>query len=649
MAGANYEVNIQLKADPALKSLERIEQKINKLTKTSVDLQDARGAAMVKNRNLADRINKLEEKGVAVAKMRERLGKAIEKTDKGSLQTAAAHEGILRREVKKEEQILDLKKKQLDIDRQQSRTKGPGRAQQAILGGGFPLLFGGSPLQAAAGAVGGAFGGFAGGIGLQVLAGQIENVLGRAAQLGQGLNDLTFDLDGVVTAAGFANTETAALLERIEQYGDAAVAARLATELLEKRIGVEGVQALKNFGEQAGKLGSALSTIFSQVLASIAQVAGPLLSSLAKFVGQQADIGAFKARTGLTGQEKLAQDILGTSFTTLQGQLTPGSQRALSALSARSRELGGQGFGTAAQAREFATGVASKSQRAFELPTLKEIEFQASQVQDPSQRAAARKAMSKAERQQLQEFLELNKQMTLELDRQDELNRMAGEHIAKQLNAADQLADKQEKRKAKLEGIINGTERESQLKQAIKEITAKGLLQADEERLIAAEKQIYAMEEQAQQIKKQKQLYEQIGSAIKNGIVDGIMSAIDGTKSLSESLSGVLRQLASMFLQVGVSSLGQSLKIPGFANGGNPPVGRPSLVGERGPELFVPRTAGTIVPNHALGGANIVVNVDASGSQAQGSEPNAKALGAAIGAAVQAELIKQKRPGGLLS
>ena len=86
-----------------------------------------------------------------------------------------------------------------------------------------------------------------------------------------------------------------------------------------------------------------------------------------------------------------------------------------------------------------------------------------------------------------------------------------------------------------------------------------------------------------------------------------------------------------------------------FANGGSPPVGRPSVVGERGPELFVPRSAGTIVPNHALGGANVVVNVDASGSQAQGNQPNAKALGAAIGAAVQAELVKQKRPGGLLS
>ena len=38
----------------------------------------------------------------------------------------------------------------------------------------------------------------------------------------------------------------------------------------------------------------------------------------------------------------------------------------------------------------------------------------------------------------------------------------------------------------------------------------------------------------------------------------------------------------------------------GYADGGDPPVGVPSMVGERGPELFVPKTAGTIVPNHML-------------------------------------------------
>lgn len=39
---------------------------------------------------------------------------------------------------------------------------------------------------------------------------------------------------------------------------------------------------------------------------------------------------------------------------------------------------------------------------------------------------------------------------------------------------------------------------------------------------------------------------------------------------------------------------------PTFADGGSPPVGVPSLVGEEGPELFIPRTAGTIIPNDKL-------------------------------------------------
>lgn len=46
-----------------------------------------------------------------------------------------------------------------------------------------------------------------------------------------------------------------------------------------------------------------------------------------------------------------------------------------------------------------------------------------------------------------------------------------------------------------------------------------------------------------------------------------------------------------------------------FADGGSPPVGKPSIVGERGPELFVPRTAGTIIPNNQLGNMGGTTNV----------------------------------------
>jgi phage-related minor tail protein len=73
------------------------------------------------------------------------------------------------------------------------------------------------------------------------------------------------------------------------------------------------------------------------------------------------------------------------------------------------------------------------------------------------------------------------------------------------------------------------------------------------------------------------------------------------------------------------------------------------LVGERGPELFMPGRSGTIVPGGGMGGANVTVNVDANGTSVQGDQAQAKQLGVAVSAAVQAELVKQQRPGGLLS
>jgi hypothetical protein len=51
-----------------------------------------------------------------------------------------------------------------------------------------------------------------------------------------------------------------------------------------------------------------------------------------------------------------------------------------------------------------------------------------------------------------------------------------------------------------------------------------------------------------------------------------------------------------------------------FAGGGNPPIGKASIVGERGPELFVPRIAGTVIPNNALGGTVIEQHFDLRGA-----------------------------------
>jgi hypothetical protein len=82
------------------------------------------------------------------------------------------------------------------------------------------------------------------------------------------------------------------------------------------------------------------------------------------------------------------------------------------------------------------------------------------------------------------------------------------------------------------------------------------------------------------------------------------------------------KALLGIFDMGGANSSGQGFsfgtlfgsigKLFGFANGGNPPVGRPSIVGERGPELFVPKSAGTIVPAGQFGGGGNVTNVNYS-------------------------------------
>ena len=121
-----------------------------------------------------------------------------------------------------------------------------------------------------------------------------------------------------------------------------------------------------------------------------------------------------------------------------------------------------------------------------------------------------------------------------------------------------------------------------------------------------------------------------------------------GTTSLSNANLADVNKYAG---SVSDFSIG-SFPLAGKAAGGPVMGGTPYIVGEKGPELFMPGRSGTIIPNDALGGGttNVVVNVDASGnSSVQGDQQQAKQLGVAVSAAVQAELVKQQRPGGLLA
>lgn len=193
-----------------------------------------------------------------------------------------------------------------------------------------------------------------------------------------------------------------------------------------------------------------------------------------------------------------------------------------------------------------------------------------------------------------------------------------------------------------------------------------------QERLAIQEKNTEEIQNQQTETDKLKEKMTAVGEEIESSIKNNLRDAITGAKSFGEAMAGVLNKIRDKIIDAQLDKLlggfaenfgkggeGKGLggflgKIFGglFANGGQPPVNKISVVGERGPELFVPRTAGTVIPNSNIGGSNITnnisISVDATGSNVQ-SDNDGQQFGQALATAIQLEIVKQKRSGGLLT
>ena len=117
-----------------------------------------------------------------------------------------------------------------------------------------------------------------------------------------------------------------------------------------------------------------------------------------------------------------------------------------------------------------------------------------------------------------------------------------------------------------------------------------------------------------------------ITTKILQGTEDAIVNMVMGIKT---DFKALVKSILADLVRIQVR---KNIVIPlagmlGFAGGGRPPVGRPSIVGERGAELFVPDSAGTIIPNNQLGGGTINVTYS----------PNINALDPRTAASVIAE------------
>ena len=213
------------------------------------------------------------------------------------------------------------------------------------------------------------------------------------------------------------------------------------------------------------------------------------------------------------------------------------------------------------------------------------------------------------------------------------------------------------------------------------ELVRQGIKKAD-----ASKEQLAAIYAQIEALKEQEVIQEGLQGvvdSIQGGMEKGLMSIVDGTKSAKEAFAdfakSVLKSIAEMIIKMMVFNALKSMGIPGLRGGGvvepaeemryggvlkkgystggiarGRQAGYPVML--HGTEAVVPLPNKKEIPVEIRGGTgnqnniNITVATDGTTQQTgQGDNQQGANLGRAISAAVQDELQRQKRPGGILS
>jgi hypothetical protein len=644
------------------------------------------------------------------------------------------------------------------------RKERSGMVQNALIGGAFPLLFGGG-----AGAV---VGGFAGGfipgnpmmsIVTSALGTMVDQFVASVAEMGVAVTSTSGTFDLMREKALFSSTAVEDQAIALEEQGKVTELANLLTQDLAKSIGGEGVRALQALGDETNILTKEWNLLTAQLFALVAGPLADFINALNTVLG------------GVTTENRL---------NTLRNEATPAQQKRLAEITAEERggvvrnvRGGEQAFIAGPESTQVRQEILKRATAEGIVPAappgrVTSADRRAITAPRPKADRAARDAEREAER--VAELVRSQALVTAELKRQEEFSaKIFAAELAKDPMLARRLKGEQQlvewgyetanllEKEESIQGQL-AIARVQQAKQAlILQKTTQDLVKLENDRVESANKDIAALENELkiknaltqverdrlrieyemqvlsdskkfdsdqlnriEDLKKQiaaptlgaDLIRQQIGtlsdellvltdvgtqvtaaaasigdafSASFKGVISGSMSAQEALASFFQSVADhfldMAAQIIAKMIQMAILNTivgllpggssfapltntqatnfsfnpGAMLDGPDFdlgvfggrrANGGPVSSGKSYMVGERGPELFVPGRSGSIVPNGAMGGdVNVVVNVDAKGSSVEGDQSQAKALGNAISAAVQSELVKQKRPGGLLA
>ena len=551
------------------------------------------------------------------------------------------------------------------------------KAENLMLGAGFPLLFGGGAGATAGGVTGSLIGNAMGmgGFGTQIIGSAIGTMMDTAIQKVATLADALKELnvDNLVESGIRLTGEIQAQVQLLKEAGNAEQARALVAAQITKQTGL--TQGSTRDINNAVKL---LQASWNDVAASVGGVLGifasPLIVALAgilKLVNLAA-VG-FNTIAGAVGRIIPGSSLLQGLWDKISRSIQNTRKEAI-LLQREIKKIGDMSLLKLSLTGQRTPGTTFAGQRkntfldfeAFRADFNAETRSQATDIRtkhtDPKEQnrliGELNKTRSVEFRQQsqtfVQQFREIDAQEIKSIEtmtRQVENLKLQNGLVAK-INVAKKAGDIDTVNRLQLESqILDIKLQESQDLSQAKSIKEENLIK-EKAALDIARARLNLAGQLTEEEKKLKKVKEQITQSIENGIVNALEAAINKTKTLGEVAANVFRQISRQLLQVGVNSILNNF-MPGLfpmrAKGGPVKGGSPYIVGEKGPELFVPGSSGNVVPNHEMGGANIVVNVDASGSEVEGNQGQAAELGRMLGAAIQAELIKEKRPGGLLA
>lgn len=145
---------------------------------------------------------------------------------------------------------------------------------------------------------------------------------------------------------------------------------------------------------------------------------------------------------------------------------------------------------------------------------------------------------------------------------------------------------------------------------------------------------------------------ERAGARLESALVRAVRTGKFGFEDLKATVLAMMGDIAAAAIRGGIgavtggqgiggllsSFLGNLLGAPGRATGGPVAPGRAYLVGERGPELFVPTASGRVETMTPAGGRAVQVNVTINapaGSEARALGASSRQVARAVKAALQ--------------